>query len=363
MLWEALAGEHPFWGVPLPQVAAAIEAGAKPLGTARARSPAAARRRRLVGAHDRPVAAAVGGAARGRPADCARLAPARSDERRRGRARRSRPPKAGSRRRCRSSGGSSRQRSRRSPSRSRRRCCRSGRPASCSLLALAAGVAMLRAPRLGLAIALFVPVFPLGNVAQAAAVDLRGGRARAGSPSAGATHGPASLFVAGPLLAPFGGARAAPARRAAGPRAGAARRSRRSPASSPRPRSRACVAQPLPLTGSDRPQPRRRRLDARHATWSTRSPSSCRRTPALVAVALVLAARGRAAAGRPPARARRGSPCSASCQLRPRRSSLAPALSGAARSCSAPARCAPFSRALACRAAATLSRGGGHLPQ
>ncbi len=30
LLWEALAGEHPFWGVPLPQVAAAIEAGAPP---------------------------------------------------------------------------------------------------------------------------------------------------------------------------------------------------------------------------------------------------------------------------------------------------------------------------------------------
>ena len=33
LLWEALVGEHPFWGVPLPQVAAAIEAGAKPIGT------------------------------------------------------------------------------------------------------------------------------------------------------------------------------------------------------------------------------------------------------------------------------------------------------------------------------------------
>jgi hypothetical protein len=38
------------------------------------------------------------------------------------------------------------------------------------LLALAAGGAMVWAPRLGLAIALFVPVFPLGNLAQAAAV-------------------------------------------------------------------------------------------------------------------------------------------------------------------------------------------------
>ena len=31
LLWEALAGRHPFWGVPLPQMAAAIEAGAPPL--------------------------------------------------------------------------------------------------------------------------------------------------------------------------------------------------------------------------------------------------------------------------------------------------------------------------------------------
>ncbi|MEP6892762.1 MAG: serine/threonine-protein kinase, partial [Gaiellaceae bacterium] len=35
MLWEALAGQHPFWGVPLPQVATTIEAGAAPLETER----------------------------------------------------------------------------------------------------------------------------------------------------------------------------------------------------------------------------------------------------------------------------------------------------------------------------------------
>jgi hypothetical protein len=35
MLWEALAGEHPFWGVPLPQVASTIEAGARPLAEER----------------------------------------------------------------------------------------------------------------------------------------------------------------------------------------------------------------------------------------------------------------------------------------------------------------------------------------
>ncbi len=70
-------------------------------------------------------------------------------------------------------------------------------------LALAAGVATLRSPRLGLAIALFVPVFPLGNVAQAAAITyailaigwlaICWRDARAGL-----------LFMAGPVLAAVG---------------------------------------------------------------------------------------------------------------------------------------------------------------
>ena len=41
LLWESLAGEHPFWGVPLPQVAAAIEAGAAPIGATRPDLPPA----------------------------------------------------------------------------------------------------------------------------------------------------------------------------------------------------------------------------------------------------------------------------------------------------------------------------------
>jgi len=71
------------------------------------------------------------------------------------------------------------------------------------LLALAAALATLRSPRLGLATALFVPVFPLGNVAQAAAVAyaalaviwlaLCWRDARAGL-----------LFMAGPVLAAIG---------------------------------------------------------------------------------------------------------------------------------------------------------------
>lgn len=72
------------------------------------------------------------------------------------------------------------------------------------LLALAAGAAAWRSPRAGLALALFVPVLPLGNVAQAAALAYSGVAlawlalcwrdARAGL-----------LFVVGPLLASFGG--------------------------------------------------------------------------------------------------------------------------------------------------------------
>ena len=63
LLWEALAGKHPFWGVPLPQMAATIEAGCPPLQPERPDLP-----KRLLGAishalaHDparRPPAAAL----------------------------------------------------------------------------------------------------------------------------------------------------------------------------------------------------------------------------------------------------------------------------------------------------------------
>src|SRR5207342_3819046 len=45
LLWEALAGRHPFWGMPLQEVAQAIERGAPPLEGDRPDLP-----RRLVGA-------------------------------------------------------------------------------------------------------------------------------------------------------------------------------------------------------------------------------------------------------------------------------------------------------------------------
>ncbi|HXG75533.1 MAG TPA: serine/threonine-protein kinase, partial [Gaiellaceae bacterium] len=51
LLWEALAGEHPFWGLPLQEVAQAIQAGAPPLASRRPRLP-----RRLLAAVDAALA-------------------------------------------------------------------------------------------------------------------------------------------------------------------------------------------------------------------------------------------------------------------------------------------------------------------
>jgi hypothetical protein len=201
LLWESLAGEHPFWGVPLPQVAAAIEAGATPIGTIRpdlppavadavssALAPDAARR---------PTAEALARELR------AALASPRRDRSRAARPRKVEAVAAASQ----------------TTLTLERRLAPAAlasttvvlaatllpfwTPGLVIFLALAAGVAMLRTPRLGLAIALFVPVFPLGNVAEAAAVcyavlalgwlALCWRDARAGL-----------LFVTGPLLAAVG---------------------------------------------------------------------------------------------------------------------------------------------------------------
>ena len=51
ILWEALAGSHPFWGVPLPQVASTIASGAPPLSARRGELP-----RRLLAAVDSALA-------------------------------------------------------------------------------------------------------------------------------------------------------------------------------------------------------------------------------------------------------------------------------------------------------------------
>ena len=71
------------------------------------------------------------------------------------------------------------------------------------VLALAAGLASLRAPRLGLVIALAAPVFPLGNVAQAAAV-VYGALALGWLAVTWRDARAGLVFLAGPLLATFG---------------------------------------------------------------------------------------------------------------------------------------------------------------
>ena len=200
LLWESLAGEHPFWGVPLPQVAAAIEAGAEPIGATRPDLPPA-------------LADAVSSALATEPSKRPTAERLAADLRaalvspRRDRTQPSRPRKVSAPK----------------PDSIRIPLERHLAPAALTsvmvvlaasllpfwtpglivLLALAAGTATLRVPRLGLAIALFVPVFPLGNVAQAAAVTYAAlalgwlavcwRDARAGL-----------VFVAGPLLASIG---------------------------------------------------------------------------------------------------------------------------------------------------------------
>lgn len=206
LLWEALAGQHPFWGVPLPQVAAAIEAGAPPLAGHRS-------------GLSRPLLAAVDAALAVEPArrpKAERLAhdlrTALEAPRRDRSVARPRPePKQRQR---------PAPRPQAAPVPPGQRIAGAALAAATAtvgatllpfwppglvlLLALAAGAAAWRRPRAGLAIALFAPVFPLGNVAQAAALAyaavalgwlaLCWRDARAGL-----------LFVAGPVLAPFGG--------------------------------------------------------------------------------------------------------------------------------------------------------------
>jgi len=208
LLWESLADRHPFWGMPLQEVARAIEAGAPPLVTERPDLP-----RRLLVAVDKALAPSPD--ARPRASELA------ADLRRAVNAPKTRGAQA------------------RGAQPERTKPARVGEPAAAaapvehlaatalssglaavtaglgatllpfwpsSLVAaivLAAAVAGALKPRLGLAIALAAPVFPLGNLAESAAVlygifalswlALTWNDARRGL-----------LFAVGPLLAPLG---------------------------------------------------------------------------------------------------------------------------------------------------------------
>jgi hypothetical protein len=197
LLWEALASGHPFWGVPIGQMTAAIQAGAPPLEHVRPDLP------------DRLVHA-VGRALHLDPAkrpSAAKLAhELRETLRDRGRRRgRRRPP--------RDTNVAAVRELRPEPLAGAALAAVAAVGGAALLpfyppglvvgLGLTAGALSLAAPRLGLAVALFAPVLPLGNLALGAAyaylavalvVLVAAWRdARAGL-----------LFASGPLLAPLG---------------------------------------------------------------------------------------------------------------------------------------------------------------
>ncbi len=194
LLWETLSDRHPFWGVPIQEVAQAIQAGAPPLASERRGLP-----RRLSAAVD----AALALDPEARPAASTLAAELRNAIRRSP----SRPPRK------------ERQAQEEALSPARRHARRVGPvvlsvvtaavgatflpfwpPELVAALAVAAGLACWLDPRAGLAVALAAPVFPLGNVSASAAIlygvlalgwmllNWRDGR-----------HG--LLFIAGPVLA------------------------------------------------------------------------------------------------------------------------------------------------------------------
>jgi hypothetical protein len=206
ILWEALAGSHPFWGVPLPQVASTIAGGAPPLSARRPELP-----RRLLAAVDSALAVEPG-----RRPPAARLAAELREAYVAAPSSRRREPRHKAPRRSRSD---ARPRQALPVTPLVRRLPSAGLaavativggsvlpfwpPVLLALLALAAGLTTLRLPRLGLALALAAPLFPLGNVAQGAAV-VYGVLAVAWLAVAWRDPRTGLAFCAGPLLAALG---------------------------------------------------------------------------------------------------------------------------------------------------------------
>jgi Protein kinase domain len=180
LLWEALAGQHPFWGVPLPQVASSITGGAPSLSSRRPDLP-----RRLLAIVD--AALAVAPAKRPSAKRLAHeLREAYASPRRERESARKSPPRLRAGQPTRST------KRRHVPLPSAAPVAHGQRllhaagaavatafaatalpfwpPGLVALLALSAGAAALRFPRLALAIVLFAPVFPLGNLSSGAAL-------------------------------------------------------------------------------------------------------------------------------------------------------------------------------------------------
>jgi hypothetical protein len=194
MLWESLASGHPFWGVPIGQMTSAIQSGAPPLRDQRPDLPdrlvAAVERALHLDPAKRPSAPKLAAELR----ECLRP---RRTKKHAPRARAVPTPRELPLERLAAAGLAA--------------VATAGGAALLpfwppglvvGLAALGGGLSLV-APRAGLALALFAPVFPLGNLAQGAAVAwalvaalllIAGWR----DPRAGLA------FVAGPLLAPLG---------------------------------------------------------------------------------------------------------------------------------------------------------------
>ena len=207
LLWEALAAGHPFWGVPIGQMTAAIQAGAPPLRQVRPDLP-----ERLVVA----VSRALHLDPAKRPA-AARLASDLRDtlsDRRRVRVRpRLRVKRPASTPRTAQATVAAVGEFRPEPLAGASLAAVATVGAAALLpfyppglvvgLGLAAGAASLVAPRAGLALALFAPVFPLWNLSLAAAYAYVA--VALALLAAGWRDARAGLaFAVGPLLAPLG---------------------------------------------------------------------------------------------------------------------------------------------------------------
>jgi hypothetical protein len=214
LLWEALAGRHPFWGVPLQQVARAIEAGAPPLAAQRRDLP-----RRLV--------AAVDGALAPDPAARPRASALASDLR-------SAMRQAPARKHAARAAAVPRVPAGLAPAARAVPIVLAAMTAALGatllpfwpavlVAAIVAGAAVAAwlDPRLGLAVALGAPVFPLGNLS-AGAATLYGVFALAWLVLAWRDGRAGLLFLSGPLLGPFGALALVPL--AVQPARGAARR-------------------------------------------------------------------------------------------------------------------------------------------
>ncbi|MBA3244017.1 MAG: serine/threonine protein kinase [Actinobacteria bacterium] len=197
LLWEALAGKHPFWGTPLQQMATAIDAGAPPLAAERPDLP-----QRLLVAIERALAPDP---AR-RPSAAALAHELREAAAGRRRKSRNRRLSVGATQRPFAVG----RLARLVPAAATGLATLAGGsflpffPAGWTLaIALAAALAAIVRPRAALALALAAPILPLGNLSLGLAL-LYGGFAASWLALAWREPRSGLAFLAGPLLAPLG---------------------------------------------------------------------------------------------------------------------------------------------------------------